>query len=70
MCSSDLQARLSMLIPYGFVNKAAAEHLGAERLKTLPTAPDIKNEMFIYDSQWWADNRDKVVEKWASWLLQ
>jgi putative spermidine/putrescine transport system substrate-binding protein len=64
------QARLSLLIPYGFVNNAAAEHLSAERLKTLPTAPEIKKEMFVYNSQWWSDNRDKVVEKWASWLLQ
>ena len=64
------QARLSMLIPYGFVNNAATEHLPAERLKVLPTAPDIKKEMFVYNSQWWSDNRDKVVEKWAGWLLQ
>ena len=64
------QARLSMLIPYGFVNNAAAELVPTERLKTLPTAPDIKKQMFVYDSQWWADNRDKVVQKWSSWLLQ
>ena len=64
------QARVSMLIPYGFVNNAAAEHLPADRLKVLPTAPDIKKQMFVYNSQWWADNRDKVIEKWSSWLLQ
>ena len=64
------QARLSMLIPYGFVNDAAAEYIPAERLKTLPTAPEIKKQMFIYSSQWWADNRDKVLEKWAAWVLQ
>ncbi|HUK10635.1 MAG TPA: ABC transporter substrate-binding protein [Stellaceae bacterium] len=64
------QARLSMLIPYGFVNNAAAESLPPERLKMLPTAPSIKKDMFVYDSGWWADNRDKVLEKWSSWLLQ
>jgi len=64
------QARLSMLIPYGFVNNAAAEVLPAERLKVLPTAPAIKKDMFNYNSQWWSDNRDKVIEKWSSWLLQ
>ncbi|MBI3516026.1 MAG: ABC transporter substrate-binding protein [Proteobacteria bacterium] len=64
------QARLSMLIPYGFVNNAAAELVPAERLKTLPTSPDIKKQMFIYNSQWWADNRDKVIAKWSGWLLQ
>jgi putative spermidine/putrescine transport system substrate-binding protein len=64
------QARLSMLIPYGFVNNAAAESMPPERLRTLPTAPDIKKDMFVYNSGWWADNRDKVLEKWPSWLLQ
>ena len=64
------QARLSMLIPYGFVNDAAAEYIPAERLKTLPTAPEIKKQMFVYNSQWWSDNRDKVLEKWAAWVLQ
>src|SRR5262249_21385113 len=67
--SAVAQARLSMLIPYGFVNNAAVESLPAERLKVLPTAPDIKKQLFIYDSEWWADNRDKVLEKWPSWLL-
>jgi len=64
------QARIAMLIPYGFVNNGAAEHISAERLKVLPTAPDFKKLMFVYNSLWWADNRDKVLEKWASWLLQ
>jgi putative spermidine/putrescine transport system substrate-binding protein len=64
------QARIALLIPYGFVNNGAAEHISAERLKVLPTAPDFKKLMFVYNSLWWADNRDKVLEKWASWLLQ
>lgn len=64
------QARLSLLIPYGFVNNKAVDYLSAERLKVLPTAPDIKKEMYVYDSQWWADNRDKVIPRWASFLLQ
>ncbi len=64
------QARLSMLIPYGFVNNKAVDYLPAERLKVLPTAPDIKKQMYVYNSEWWADNRDKVVSRWASFLLQ
>ncbi len=63
------QARLSMLIPYGFVNSAAAEYLSPERLKVLPTAPVIRNQLFIFNSQWWADNRDAVARKWSSWIL-
>jgi putative spermidine/putrescine transport system substrate-binding protein len=64
------QARLSLLIPYGFVNNKAVDHLPAERLSVLPTAPDIKKQMYVYNSDWWAANRDKVISRWASWLLQ
>ncbi len=64
------QARLSMLIPYGFVNSAAASYLSAERLKVLPTAPAIRNRLFVFSSQWWADNEDAVGKKWASWVLE
>lgn len=64
------QARLSMLIPYGFVNNKSVEYLPADRLKVLPTAPDIKKQMYVYNSQWWADNRDKVLSRWAGFLLQ
>jgi putative spermidine/putrescine transport system substrate-binding protein len=63
------QARLSMLIPYGFVNNKSADLIPADLLKTLPTAPDIKSKLLIHDSQWWADNRDQVLEKWNSWIL-
>ena len=64
------QARLSMLIPYGFVNNKAVDYLPADRLKVLPTAPEIRKQMYVYNSEWWADNRDKVVSRWASFLLQ
>ena len=63
------QARLSMLIPYGFVNNKAVDYLPAERLKVLPTSPEIKKELYVYNSQWWADNRDKVIARWASFVL-
>lgn len=63
------QARLSMLIPYGFVNNKAADYIPADRLKILPTAPDIKKQLLVHDSQWWADNRDKVLRQWNTWVL-
>ncbi len=64
------QARLSMLIPYGFVNSGAAAMLPAERLAKLPTAPAVRNRLFLYSSQWWADNFDAVSKKWESWILE
>lgn len=59
------QARLSSLITYGFVNDAAAAMLPAERLKLLPTAPDIKRKLINYDAAWWSANLDEVRAKWT-----
>ncbi len=63
------QARLSTLIPYGFVNNKAAALLPPERLAQLPTAPDIKKDMLIYDTEWWGDNVDAVRGRWNKFLL-
>ena len=63
------QARLSMLIPYGFVNNKAADYIPPERLAVLPTAPDIKRNLITYNSQWWADNLDTVLNRWNEFIL-
>ena len=63
------QARLSSLITYGFVNDAAAKLLPPERLKLLPTAPDIKKDLIVYDSEWWSANLDRVRGRWAQFQL-
>ncbi|MDP9365132.1 MAG: ABC transporter substrate-binding protein, partial [Chloroflexota bacterium] len=63
------QARLSMLIPYGFVNTKAAELIPAERLAALPTAPDLLDKQFVRDVGWWAENNDDVAALWNEWIL-
>ena len=63
------QARLSYLIPYGFVNNKSAALMPPERLKQLPTAPDIKKDLLTYDSMWWADNHDAVLARWTKFVL-
>jgi putative spermidine/putrescine transport system substrate-binding protein len=63
------QARLSMLIPYGFVNNKSAQYLTPERLAVLPSAPAIRSQLLTYNYQWWVDNRDAVVERFNKWLL-
>jgi putative spermidine/putrescine transport system substrate-binding protein len=52
------QARLSSLIPYGFVNKASAELMTPEQLEHLPTAPANLEKMFIRNVDWWVENRE------------
>ena len=63
------QARLSSLIPYGFVNNEAAKLLPPKRLNLLPTAPDIKKDLIVYDSEWWAANLERVRSRWAQFQL-
>jgi putative spermidine/putrescine transport system substrate-binding protein len=64
------QARLSMLIPYGFVNSLAINYIPAGRLQQLPTAPAIAKQLIIFDSAWWAANRDAVLAEWPAFLLR
>jgi len=64
------QARLSSLITYGFTNNKAAELLPEERLKMLPTNPELQGKTLLFNSQWWADNINEVVEKWSEWILE
>jgi putative spermidine/putrescine transport system substrate-binding protein len=63
------QARLSMLIPYGFVNGRSAEYLSEQQLGILPSAPAIKSQLVPYNYDWWVDNRDIVVGRWNKWIL-
>ncbi len=64
------QARLSYIIPYGFVNNQSAALMPADRLTQLPTAPSIKQDLLVYDSAWWADNEDAVHARWNKFLLE
>src|SRR6516162_3805638 len=63
------QARLSMLIPYGFVNNKSADYLTEQQLSVLPSAPAIKSQLVPFDYDWWVDNRDAVVGRWNKWIL-
>jgi len=64
------QARLSMQIPYGFVNNASAELIPAEILAELPTSPEYAEQMFVRDISWWVENTEAVLNRWNEWLLE
>ncbi len=63
------QARLSCLIPYGFVNNQSAQYIPPAQLAVLPSAPQIRSQLVPYDYGWWIDNRDTVIAKWNKWVL-
>lgn len=64
------QARLSMQIPYGFVNNAAAELIPAEVLAELPTSPAYAERLFVRDVNWWVENTQAVLDRWNEWILE
>jgi putative spermidine/putrescine transport system substrate-binding protein len=69
MTLPESQARLSMLIPYGFVNKKAEALIPPERLKTLPSSSLHRSQLVDYNTQWWTDNLDAVLERWNKFIL-
>jgi putative spermidine/putrescine transport system substrate-binding protein len=64
------QARLSKLIPYGSVNKGSEQYFTEEELQSFITASPIIDQLFIYDTAWWADNLDTVLNRWNEWILE
>jgi putative spermidine/putrescine transport system substrate-binding protein len=63
------QARLSSLIPYGFVNSGSPQYVTPKQLALLPSAPEIKAKLVPYDYAWWSQNRDAVIARWNKWIL-
>jgi putative spermidine/putrescine transport system substrate-binding protein len=63
------QALLTRTLAYGPTNKNAFETISAERATILPTAPDNIRGMCLPSPQWWEENRQKVTERFNSWII-
>ncbi|AET93003.1 extracellular solute-binding protein [Burkholderia sp. YI23] len=63
------QALLTRTLAYGPTNKKAFETIGKERATLLPTAPDNIRDMKLPSPQWWEENRQKVTERFNSWII-
>ncbi|WP_108659605.1 ABC transporter substrate-binding protein [Acuticoccus kandeliae] len=69
-CSDpERQAAYTSVLSYGPTNLKAYEHIDAERAKILPTSPNNLSKMVIANSDWWAENRAEVSERFNTWLL-
>ena len=44
--------------------------LGIEMAPFMPTDPDNAKNTFLYNYEWWADNRDDLDERFQAWLAQ
>lgn len=63
------QALLTRTLAYGPTNKKAFETIPKERATLLPTAPDNIRNMRLPSPQWWEANRQKVTERFNSWII-
>lgn len=69
MTRPEVQARMSMLIPYGPVNQDSFDFLDEELQATLPSSPDLLAMQNERDIEYWVANRDEILERWQDWLL-
>ena len=65
----EAQAGFSRASLMGPVNANAFKLLPEERAKQLPSAPANLSKQFIYNDDWWAENRDVVQKRWDQWAL-
>jgi putative spermidine/putrescine transport system substrate-binding protein len=65
----DVQAALSQETLMGPSNSDAFRHLGADRARALPSAPDNLARQFIYNDEWWAENYAAIQRRWEKWSL-
>ncbi len=67
--SSERQAALSKLIPYGPTNRDALNYIDNKILMELPTNTKNLEMQVIIDGRWWSENEASIIGKWNSWLL-
>jgi putative spermidine/putrescine transport system substrate-binding protein len=70
--ASDPQrmAEQTKYISYGPANRDALAHVGAEVLPYLPTAEANMATALVSDPQFWAENSDRLRERFFDWLAQ
>lgn len=64
------QAAFSTATLMGPANLKAFDLLPKERARILPSSPENLPKQFIYNDEWWADNRDAVQKRWDQWALR
>jgi len=65
--SIEAQREMSLMISYGPVNNAALASLPEEVRRTLPTYPANLAKQFYFDTVWWTNNYNTVIERWNQW---
>ncbi|MEP6609036.1 MAG: polyamine ABC transporter substrate-binding protein [Burkholderiaceae bacterium] len=63
------QADWAKSMSYGPLNPKAFEFIDKDVAKRLPTHPDNLKVQVVSNDEWWADNLDKINERFNGWLV-
>lgn len=67
--SPEAGKRFSESITYGPANSKAYDLLDQSIIDTLPSAPKYKDQVLVYNAEYWAEHYDEVNERMQAWLL-
>jgi len=70
-CWNDAKrgAELTKLLPYPGFAPGLMDHLPDDVKKDLPTEPENLKVQFVFDGQFWAENRATIQKAWDRWRL-
>lgn len=65
----EQQAKLAELTYNGPINKQAFDYIKDEKiLKRLPSYPENKEKMLLFDHEWWGAHEEELLERWNTML--
>jgi putative spermidine/putrescine transport system substrate-binding protein len=64
------QAGFPKLYAYGVGHKDVEKHLTAEQLERLPTSAKNLPYAGVYDTDYWAENKEALEQRFQAWLAQ
>lgn len=67
---AEVQDRMLKFINYGPTVKSAYDKLSPQQKSVLPTSQENFPKQILFDGKWWANNEQKVLDRWNKWLLQ
>lgn len=67
--TAEPQIEFPLHIPYGPTNKEAVDKLDPAAAEMLPAGDNMKSALFI-DEPFWADNVDRITQRWNAWIAK
>ena len=64
------QARHAEIIGYPGINKNLYKYMDKKYSSNLPTSPENYKVAVLPNYDWWIENRDKVTERWNTWIME